>query len=77
MARSCAFGPSQTLTYAFLPLADFLYLVLAMSIIAFNECLSPSSGLSNPRMIMGILEFIASWFEVMVVLGTHKLVAYV
>lgn len=28
-------------------------------------------------MKMGILEFIASWFEVKVVLGIHKLMAYV
>lgn len=64
--------------YFFL-LAGFLYTVsvLTISIIAFNKYLSLSSALSYPRMKMGILEFIASWFEVKVVLGIHKLMAYV
>lgn len=48
-----------------------------MDLIVFNEFLSPFSDLSNLRVIVGIHEFIESWFEVKVVLGAHERMAYV
>lgn len=48
-----------------------------MDLIVFNEFLSPFSDLSNLRVIVGIHEFIESWFEVKVVLGAHEHMAYV
>lgn len=64
-----------TLPCVSLPLADFLY---SFSVIHHEfksfQCVLESRELSKPRMIVGVSEFVAGWFEVKVVLGTHEFI---